>query len=715
MADSTKPKRRNKISTTALILVGCFMAAAAAAAADESPTVASPPTDNYWLEWIGTPEVSREHGRPKKVSSVMYTGNEPNGVLITKEFGHSFDVKKGGELEVGDLLGTVGLKFDVKMSTGKGNKTAFSHRISLDRRSKGTVMFNEDMVRTKGRARKKYSFNLMCYLGLSSSVTRPECYKSDEDVDIEVLSTELDESGHAKGTFSVEYEGTDKWRHEEFHHLANRTARIAGARELEGSVKSSYECAERAKSQNSFIAIYDVENMKCRIKEATEVPEASLYDGRGHLLGHYNPMDSDNMDLSETYEPRERDRWIKAKRCDLIYEFLAAEDDTREPAEELEEEEGEHSKGDKSGRKKRKYLCKKFSEQANSVVMFHRVNKNTKKQSSEQPEAAPVSESRRSASRNLTSSRRKKEDNIIARPTAMEGDKPHPKFYILRGRQYPVSSATQKIKNVVSAYDCAEQAIGSEKFLVVYKPRDRVCLLEPVVWGYGRMFDGKGKSLGPYGMIHLRDKELSDDSEKAQAWFKSAGEGAKDACDLVHETDEGAAFACKSFEFDANENSIVMLRYVDPYEVNRIIRNKRQREYDRLLFSGSQHEHFYSINNRDFPLKCVRTIPGVNSARQCGDAAVESGKYLAVYKPSSNICILKEVDVNEGQAFDRWNKQLGYYDIPFYDAESSSSSADFDRWVDHNECDMIHVREDGQRTCKRFPTTDDAVLMLRRI
>lgn len=667
----------------------------------------------YSMEWVGEPEASKGPGEKKPVSAVTFTGDEVNQVTITKDFSHSFSFSGGAYLDLGNLLKVVKVKFGFDITTKKDRKTALSHQISFAKHSKAIVMFRENLVKLKGRAKKVYKNSWFSWDA------------EPEEVDVELKATEVDVSGAALGTFSVDYMGTDRYKHPDYYHIINRTLDTDDALPVDDKIKSPYECAERAELYEKLIAVYDVEKMKCLLLYEKK-DNGSSFDREGYELGEFNYVDNADLDASQTFEKRERDRWIKERRCDVIHMYKThmeeENDDEDEASVATTVTEDDQTKGrqvddeeekNKTKKVRQRYLCKSFSRSPGKVIMMKRLKKREKvtKEVEKEPEVRASTRKPKGAPA---------ETHIRAlKPVAPAS---HPKFYQINGRQYEPPevaagssqcvTANKKISDVSSSFECGEQAMQADKHLAVYKPREKTCLLMSVVWNYGKTMDTNGKQLGPFYITKMHEVDMTNDAEKSKQWAEQSNTN----CDIIHETNVGS-YSCRTFEVTANDTSIVLIRHLDSYEIKRISRCMKDQDYDNILFSRSQHPDFYSIKGRDYPDTRVmfKTITRVNTSRICGDLTLRNDKYLAIYKPKEKTCILKEVDTDDGQAFDRWNHRLGSYDLPKYTIHRTESGREHERWVDLTECDFIHAKEDGTKHCKGFPTAEDSILMLRRI
>lgn len=291
-------------------------------------------TDSYRLDWIGDgPETTDYVGDIKIVLSNIPTSNELRILDIDKEINLTYHIHKGSQ-HVKEL--------NEKYQNAKGR---IRFEIPFERSATGSVVFQEDLTTSSGRVRKTYDIEEQCKSIQQSNRTQSDddrCnMREPEEFDFELTEGKLDEHGLVKGSYWVEYMGTDKYTHPKFYNLFNRTTEFDGALMIEEKIRSPFECAQRTIELDQYSALYNVKEMKCLIR-CVDLRNGTIFDTNDSFIGPYNVPNSDKL---VTNDRRERTKWISSKQCDIVHDGLDG-----------------------------KHYCKEYDNKPGSVLMFRRMS-----------------------------------------------------------------------------------------------------------------------------------------------------------------------------------------------------------------------------------------------------------------------------------------------------------------------------------------------------
>lgn len=316
----------------------------------------------FRFEWVDEPEMSRGFGETKLITNCINTGDHPTEQTISTNFAHTFELDEADELEVEEFLLETARNHSVSITSRAGVRSLIHDKVMLEKRTKGTVLFRDNVIKFSGLVRKVFNSST-CDQHLKDHKhnhnhhqhheTPEQCKKrlaaKSQQFYLALKATETDpDTGKALGTFTTEYFGTDKYKHPDFYNLPNRIIRFNRASPseavevIEGEVLSPYACADQVNLKNRTIGLYQVNKMRCTVADPEVLdPASSLLDRDGRLIGHFDY--NTKLQLDTTSNSTKFQEWKKQRTCDII---LAAN---------------------------QRWHCKKFQEKPSNVVMFRRI------------------------------------------------------------------------------------------------------------------------------------------------------------------------------------------------------------------------------------------------------------------------------------------------------------------------------------------------------
>lgn len=234
------------------------------------------------------------------------------------------------------------------------------------------------------------------------------------------------------------------------------------------------------------------------------------------------------------------------------------------------------------------------------------------------------------------------------------------------------------------------------------------------------LLTASGLLVGRYALVSSRGQQQqpeSVDRDTAKSWLEMTGK-----CDMIVALPGETSFHCVTYGHSLG--SVLLFRAEDNWHgYDQSGTDSNNNGNNTSLSSSLSRQNlssedilaskFWRLNDRDMPGMFDKTDFVSPSVASCAKSAYRDGVKLAVWHIGR--CHYKQVQAANSRLLDSSGRQIGRYNIPFYDVDSPVARSTFRVWLEKKKnCDMFVTNPSwSEFWCKRYVRSNQTVILFR--